>query len=128
MEVDEGDINDLPPIGNAILVYTIESHTYRPQPVHDNVDIVGYRQFRYPNRYAPFLDEDEFEFAFPLAKHGISKMAIDDIMSLPTVKSNLPKGHFQSAYTLGNKIQGIEPAGITCLTQKLPITGIPLRR
>ena len=112
MEVDESDIDDLPPVGNPILVNTIEYHTDGPQPVDDNVNIVGYRRSRYPNRYAPFLDEDEFEFAFRLVKHGISKMAIDDIMSLPTVKSNLPKGHFKSAYTLGNEIQGIEPGGI----------------
>ena len=113
MEVDESDIDDLPPAGNPILVNTIEYHTDGPQPVDDNVDIEGgYRRSRYPNPYAPFLDEDEFEFAFRLVKHGISKMAIDDIMSLRTVKSNLPKGHFKSAYTLGNKIRGIEPGGI----------------
>ena len=38
-------------------------------------------------------------------------MAIDNIMSLHTVQSNLRKGYFKSAYTLGNKIQGIELSG-----------------
>ena len=35
-------------------------------------------------------------------------MAIDNIMSLRTVKSNLPNGHFKLAYTIGNKIRSIE--------------------
>ena len=112
IEVDETDIDDLPPVGNPILVNTIEYHVDGPQPVDDNVDIVGYKRSRYPNRYASFLDEYEFKYALRLVKHVISQIAIDDIMSLPTVNSNLPKVHFKSAYTLGNKIQGIEPGGI----------------
>ena len=39
-------------------------------------------------------------------------MAIDDLMTVHTVKSNLPKGQFKSTYTLGNKIGDIEPDGI----------------
>ena len=112
MEVDESDIDNLTPVGNPILVNTIEYHRDGPLPVNANVDIVAYRQFRYPNRYAAFLDDDEFEFAFRLVKHESNKMPIDDIMSLPTVKSNLPKGHFKCAYTLVNKIKGIESGGI----------------
>ena len=94
MEADESDIDNLPPAGNRILVNMIEYHTDGPQPVDDYVDREGvYRRSRYPNPYAPFLDEDEFEFTFRLLKHGISKMAIDDIMALRTIKSNLPKCH-----------------------------------
>ena len=113
MEADESDIDNLPPAGNLILLNMIEYHTDGPQPVDDNVNREGgYRRSRYPNLYAPFLDEDEFEFAFRLVKHGISKMAIDDIMALRTIKSNLPKQHFKSAYTVGNEIWDIEPGGI----------------
>ena len=93
MEVDESDIDDLLPVGNPILVNIIEHHADGLQPVDHNIDIVGNQGFKYPNRYAPFLDKDQFEFAFCLVKYGINIMAIDDIMSLPTVKSNLPKGH-----------------------------------
>lgn len=113
MDIDDTDNDDLPPAGTPILVTTIEYHTDGPQPVDDNVVMVeGCRRSRYPNPYTPFLDEHEFEFAFRLVKHGISRMAIDDIMTLHTIKSNLPKGHFKSAYTLYNKIRDIEPDGI----------------
>lgn len=70
------------------------------------------RRPSYQNPYTPFLNEDEFEFAFRLVKHGISKKAIDDIMSLHTIWSNLPHGHFKSAHTLAKKIDNIEPDGI----------------
>lgn len=39
-------------------------------------------------------------------------MAIDDIMSLATVQLNMPKGHFKSAYTVGNQIRSLESGGI----------------
>ena len=78
-------------------------------PCHTGLN-VNARRFDKKNKKKN--DKDEFEFAFQLVKHGISKMAIDDIMALRTIKSNLPKQHFKSAYTLGNKIRGIEPGGI----------------
>jgi hypothetical protein len=112
MEVDEMDMDYLLPAGTPILIDKIEYHPDGPQPV-DDVDVVGgQRRSGYPNPYTPFLDEHEFEFAFRLVKHGISKKAIDDIMTLHTVRSNLPEGHFKSAYTLGKKIWDLEPDGI----------------
>ena len=45
-------------------------------------------------------------------KNGISKKAVDDIMSLHTIKSNLPNGHFRSAHTLSKKIDRVDPDGI----------------
>ena len=91
--MDESDIDDLLPVGNQILVNIIEHHADELQPVDHNIDMVGNRRSRYPNRYATVLDKDQFEFAFCLVKYGINITAIDDIMSLPTVKSNLAKGH-----------------------------------
>ena len=69
------------------------------------------RRSEYLNPYTPSLDEDGFDFALRLVKHGISKMAIDDIMALRTVRSILPPEHFKSAYTLRNKIWRIDPVG-----------------
>ena len=112
MDIDEMDIDDLPPVGAPILVDKIEYHKDGPQSV-DNEDMVAsHRRTSFQNPYTPFLDEHEFEFAFQLVKHGISKEAINDIMTLHTIKSNLPNGHFRSAYTLGKKIDNIEPDGI----------------
>ena len=72
----------------------------------------GRGRLSYQNPYTPFLNKDEFEFAFRLVKHGISKKAVDDMMSLNTIRSNLPPGHFKSAYTLAKKIDKIELDGI----------------
>ena len=58
------------------------------------------------------MDKHELEWAFRLVEHGISKKAIDDLMMVYTVKSNLPKGHFKSGYALGKKLWDIEPDGI----------------
>ena len=113
MEVDKSNIDNLPPSGNLILVNISKYHMVGPQPVYDNDDRNRqYRISRYPNLYVLFLDKDEFEFAFRLMKYGISKLAIDNIMSLRTIKSNLSKGNFKSPYTLGNNIRSIELCGI----------------
>ena len=112
-EEGETDIDDGPPVGTPILVDKIESHEDGPQPMHSNVDIeVGRRRPSCRNPYTPFLDVDEFEFAFRLIKHGISKKAVDDIMSLRTIRSRLPNGHFKSAHTLAKKVENIEPDGL----------------
>ena len=42
-EVDKSDIDNLPPVGNPILVQRIEYHTDGPGLVDDYVNIVGYR-------------------------------------------------------------------------------------
>lgn len=113
IDEDEADIDDLPPVGTPILIDKIEYHKDGPQPMDDDTDMeAGHTQTGYPNPYTPFLDEHEFEFAFRLVKNGISKKAIDDIMRLHTIKSNLPNGHFRSAHTLGKKIDRVEPDGI----------------
>ena len=112
-EERETDIGDGPPVCTPILVDTIESHDDGPQPMHSHVDIeVGGRQPSCRNPYTPFLDVDELEFAFRLKKHGISKTAVDDIMSLRTIRSSLPNGHFKSAHTLAKKVENIEPDGL----------------
>ena len=80
--------------------------------MEDNVDINAYSRSKYPNPYTPFLDENELKWAFRLVKHRISKKAIDELMTVHTVKSNLPKGHFKSTHTLGKKIWVVEPDGI----------------
>ena len=79
-------------------------HTYGQQPVEDNVDINAYNRSRYPNPYTPFLCEHELEWAFRQVKCEISKKAMDDLMMVHTIKSNLPKGHLKSLYTLGKKL------------------------
>lgn len=113
MDIDDPDIEDLPPVGTPILVVKTEYHEDGPQPIDNDVDEVSIpRRPSYQNPFTPFLDEHEFEFAFRLVKHGISKTAIDGIMSLHTIKSNLPNGHFKSAHTLGKKIDKIDPDGI----------------
>ena len=87
MEVDKSNSDNLPPVGNPILVNMIEYHTDGPQHVDDNVDREGgYRGSRYPNPYAAFLDEDKFKFTLRLVKHGISTIPIDNIMALHTIK------------------------------------------
>ena len=58
------------------------------------------------------MDEHELEWAFRLVEYGISKKAIDDLMMVHTVKSNLPKRRFKSPFTLGKKLCDIEPDGI----------------
>ena len=40
------------------------------------------------------------------------KQAVDDIKSLRTIRSRLPKGHFKSAHTLAKKVENIEPDGL----------------
>ena len=110
-EMHTDDPDDHPPAGTPISVDTNEYHLDGPQP--DNVDTVDMRRrSEYLNPYTPFLYEDEFDFALRLVKHGISKLAIDDIMALRTVRSNLPPEHFKSAYTLRKKIRCIDPGGI----------------
>ena len=110
-EMHTDDPDDLPPAGTPISVDTIEYHLDGPQP--DNIDTVDMRRrSEYLNPYTPSLDEDEFDFALQLVNHGISKMAIDNIMALRTVRSNLPPEHFKSAYTLRNKVRLIDPGGI----------------
>ena len=71
-----------------------------------------HRQSEYLNLYTPFLYEHKYDLALQLVKHGISKMAIDDIMTLRTVRSNLLPMYFKCAYTLPNKIWQIDPGGI----------------
>ena len=94
IEGDKGNIGDLPPANNPILVNIIKCHTDDLQPVDDNVNREeGYKRSRYRNPYTPFMDKDEFEFAFRLVIHEISKMAIDDTMALHTINSNVPKQH-----------------------------------
>ena len=98
------DIDDLPPVGTPILVGQTEHYGGRLQAVYNDKDMaVGHRQPSCPNPYTPFLDEHEFEFAFRLVKNGISKKAVNDIMSLHTIKSNLPNGHIRSVHTLSKK-------------------------
>ena len=112
-EEGKTDIDDGPPIGTPILVDKIESHKDGPQPMHSNVDIdSGRRRPSCWNPYTLFSDVDEFEFAFRLIKHGISKKAVDNIMSLHTIRSSLPNGHFKSAHTLTKKVETIEPDGL----------------
>ena len=112
-EEGETDIDDGPPVGTPILVDTIESLEDGPQPMHSNVGIeVGRRRPSCQNPYTPFLDVDEFEFAFRLIKHRISKKAVDDIMSLRTIRSRLLKAHCKSAHTLAKKVENIEPDGL----------------
>ena len=36
IEVDKSDINNLPPVGNLILINTIKYHTDMPPPINDN--------------------------------------------------------------------------------------------
>ena len=47
-----------------------------------------------------------------MIKHRISKKAVDDIMSLRTIRSRLPNGHFKSARTLAKKVENIDPDGL----------------
>ena len=42
----------------------------------------------------------------------LAKKAVDDIMSLNTIRSNLSSGYFISAHTLAKKIDKIELDGI----------------
>ena len=75
-EEGEKDIDNGPPVGMPILVHKIESYEDGPQPMHSNVDIeVGRRRPSCRNPYTPFLDMDEFEFAFRLIKQGISNIS-----------------------------------------------------
>ena len=112
-EEGETDIDDGPPVGTPILVDKIEFHEDGPQPMHSNVDIeVGRRRPSCRNPYTPFLDPDEFEFAFRLIKYEIRKKAVDDIMSLRTIRSSLPNGDFKSAYTLAKIVENIVPDGL----------------
>lgn len=91
----------------------IEYHTDKLQPMDDNNNREGaYRGSRYPNLFPPFSDEDEFQFTLRLVKHGISNMAIDNIMALCTNQSILPTQHFKFVYTLSNKIRSIQLSGI----------------
>ena len=113
LNIDNLDMEDLPPVGTPMLVDETEYHEDGPQPMDNDVDKESIRrQPSYQNPYIPFLDELEFEFAFRLVKHGISKKAIDNIMSLHTIGSNLPNKHFKSIHTLGKKINKIDPDGI----------------
>ena len=73
---------------------------------------MGRRRPSCRNVYTPFLEVDEFEFAFRLIKQGISKKAVDKIMSLCTIWSSLPNGHFKLAHTLAKKVENIEPDGL----------------
>ena len=110
--MDERDIDDILPAGTPMLIDKIKYHTDGSQPINNNVDMDMLRRSRYPNPYTPFLGEHELEWASRLLKHGISNMPIHDFITVHTVKSNLPKGHFKSAHTLGKKIGDIVPDGI----------------
>ena len=110
MVIDTQVIDYLLPVGTSILVDKSDLHEDEPHLGDNDVDVVA--RPSYQNPYALFLDEHEFEFAFRLVKNGISKQAIDDIMLLHTIKSNLPNGHFKSAHTLCKNIDSIDPDGI----------------
>ena len=108
-EMDRRNIEDILPAGTLIHIDKLEYHTYRLQRIDDNLDMDMFRRSRYPNSYTPFLDEHELEWAFLLVKHGISNKAIDFLMTVHTIKSNLPEGHFKSPCTLGQNIRNIVP-------------------
>ena len=76
------------------------------------MDINVYTQSKDPNPYTPFLDEYELKEVFRLVKYRISKKAIDNLMTVHTVKSNLPKAQFKSTHILRKKLHGNEPPGI----------------
>ena len=89
-EMHTDDPGNLPPASTPISIDTIEYHPDGPQP--DNIDQVDmHRQSEYLNSYTAFLDEDEFNFVLRLVKHGIRKIAIDNIMALGPV-SLPPRG------------------------------------
>ena len=115
MEVDEiyeMDIDDKLLASTPIPIDKREYHTNGLQPIEDNVDINASSQCKYSNPFTPFLDEHELERAFWLVNYRIIKKAIDDLMTVHTVKSNLPKGHLKSAHTFGKKLWAVEPDGI----------------
>ena len=88
-EIHSDNPNHLPPAGCSISIHTIKYHLDRPQL--NNINIVErHRRCESSNPYAPFLDQDEFDFAFQLVKHGMAKMFIDNIMALCAIRSNLP--------------------------------------
>ena len=111
MDMNTHDIDYLLPVGTPILVDKSERHKDGPHSVDNDVDIVARPSCQNP--YPPFLDGHEFEFAFRLVKNGISKKVLDDIMPLHIMKSNWPTGHFKVAHILGQKIDSIDPGGLT---------------
>ena len=80
--------------------------------MEDNVDINTYSRSKYPNLDTIFLDEYKLGWAFRLIKHEISNKAIDNLMIVHTIKSNLPTGPFKSAHTLCKKLWAVELDGI----------------
>ena len=73
MSIGDQDIVDLPPVGTPILVDKTEYHEDGPQPMDHDYAEPRRGRLSYQNPYTPFLNVDEFEFAFRLVKHGISK-------------------------------------------------------